>query len=286
MKKDSDTTDLGKDVDPETGNFIDQPGVLDYGTTDSELKLTPEAEEEIMGRVQDIQNFRGFIIRTQVPNLPKILTNGVKDLYELPEEEVPRWGTQGALIGKRRGSYNPGIYFSSVGYSGSFEAWKYIAWEEAGQVVLLLDTWKMLDKEIVEIIEEPDGPYENREDISSSVDCGTFRLEIEEEIEPEIIQGAIVSPEDCQLQRRANEIGHTTESITITSSRAKEILKGRLTKRMKGNPRAYSIPLYDNHGNLLWPRAMSYEKVKEFVAERNRQKKNLQENFEETAGNS
>ena len=28
------------------------------------------------------------------------------------------------------------------------------------------------------------------------------------------------------------------------------------------------VPVYDTHGNLLWPKQMSYEEVKKYVAER------------------
>ncbi|HLC71612.1 MAG TPA: hypothetical protein VJI32_06375, partial [Candidatus Nanoarchaeia archaeon] len=39
-----------------------------------------------------------------------------------------------------------------------------------------------------------------------------------------------------------------------------------------------TLPVYDCFGNLLWPKEMSYEEVKQFVAEREAKKKETEEN--------
>ncbi len=245
---------------------------------DKEFEFTPEMEEKIMAKVQDIQEYQGFIIRTQFPSVPSILTNGIRPTRDgLSAKDAPRWGTQGTLIGKRHGSFQSGIYFSSAGPSANFDEWKYIAWEEAGQIVLLLDDKQMFEKEMTQILEEPDGydgisAYEERDYISSNVDLGTFRLDVDEEIEPSAIKGAVVSPEDCKLTRRADKWGHTKESIIITSEQAQKLLTSRLSKRLKKEPNSYNVPIYNNHGDLLWPRQMKYEEVKQFVTEREAKK--------------
>lgn len=43
------------------------------------------------------------------------------------------------------------------------------------------------------------------------------------------------------------------------------------------NPKINLLPVYNSHGDLLWPEQMSYEEVKEFVAERERKKKETKE---------
>jgi hypothetical protein len=39
------------------------------------------------------------------------------------------------------------------------------------------------------------------------------------------------------------------------------------------------LPVYDENGNLLWPKPMRYESVKKFVAERNATKKETKQNI-------
>lgn len=61
-------------------------------------------------------------------------------------------------------------------------------------------------------------------------------------------------------------------------NKAKEI--GQTMLRMfEGTPRErFILPVYDVHGNLLWPRQMSYEEVKQFVADRDFKKQQSESN--------
>jgi hypothetical protein len=62
-------------------------------------------------------------------------------------------------------------------------------------------------------------------------------------------------------------------------AKAQEVVKN-MTEIYKDKPN-YILPIYDVHGNLLWPRQMSYEEVKAFVTERDKKKTKNQPNSQE-----
>lgn len=243
-----------------------------------EFESTPEVVNMIMDKVIDIQSFTGFVIRAQVPSIESILSNGIKNIYELDKKDMPKWGTQGSLINKRSGYFDPGIYLTSVGDEEAEYRWN--NWSEAGQIVILLKGDNMRNKEMVMI--EPigeddaieidmDKPFKDGV-IDGEISGGTFRIKPGQQIEKDAIKGLVVSQRPTKLARRTDHWGKTTESITITSEQAKDILVKRLSERLKKQPDGNFAPLYDNTGNMLWPKQMSYEGVKAFVAERDAKK--------------
>lgn len=67
--------------------------------------------------------------------------------------------------------------------------------------------------------------------------------------------------------------GGETVSSEINKQRANEIVNVMQYANLEKANRL--IPVYDIHGNLWWPQKMSYEEVKKFVAERDKNKKEI-----------
>lgn len=62
---------------------------------------------------------------------------------------------------------------------------------------------------------------------------------------------------------------------SVLFNKAKEI--AQILCKIDNNHPQRLIPIYDIDGNLWWPRQMTYEEVKQFVAEREKKKENEQE---------
>ena len=95
--------------------------------------------------------------------------------------------------------------------------------------------------------------------------------EPEKEIEIEPLLEArppIEMPEDFIKPKGVSSKWNTVEN---NSKRANEITSIML-KIYKGKEELL-IPIYDFRGNLWWPKRMSYEEVKKFIEERNKNKK-------------
>lgn len=67
---------------------------------------------------------------------------------------------------------------------------------------------------------------------------------------------------------------HYFQGIVISKNKV-PFLANYITSEIEvnNNKENYLIPIYNTHGDLLWPRQMSYEEVKQFVAERDAKKK-------------
>jgi len=69
-----------------------------------------------------------------------------------------------------------------------------------------------------------------------------------------------------QQEKKIEE--ETGEEQTMKLQRGEELSR-TVQENIEEN---YWVPIYDVDGNLWWPKQMSYEDVKEFVAEREKQK--------------
>ncbi|MCX6763997.1 MAG: hypothetical protein NTZ97_04720, partial [Candidatus Moranbacteria bacterium] len=75
-----------------------------------------------------------------------------------------------------------------------------------------------------------------------------------------------------------NGLIHYGKTEELDTEKRKEFAEKVALKMIginKGKPKNL-VPLYDLDGNLLWPKQMSYEEVKKFVAERDKNKINDQ----------
>jgi hypothetical protein len=74
-------------------------------------------------------------------------------------------------------------------------------------------------------------------------------------VAPKFFEGIVIKPSGPETKHKEN-----------MSTEVQKVLK-----LMAGNKNVL-LPIYDVHGNLLWPKQMNYEEVKKFVTEREKQK--------------
>lgn len=251
---------------------------------------------QIKREIIDIQDYQGFIHRTQISNLKNILVEG----FTQETIRKMKWG-YGGLYKKRALEMGDHVYLSPFFkidsieirdgkvekiYESSFKNNEGLHWKEAGPVILLFDSTKFknisfdsdvffvhrnnLAKQIEEIIK-------NRKEYWSRDNGDQFFLnnkEDEEKLLKDAIMGIVIIGEGEHRLERSILKGKklsSEKSLSFSQKQIYEIVSNRLS-RIFNNKKSRVVPVYDRLGNLLWPKKMSYEEVKKFVAERDKNK--------------
>jgi len=248
--------------------------------------LTPEEQKERIEKIKeeviDVESYKGIVHLTQIPNLRGLLTFGLQT--NLSTAEKRKWGYSGFLGGVPH--RNDNIYLTILGGDASVRSWKNIPWSGTEQVVLffrnnigkvlhdqynagklhtqniaggLLSGEKLTEAQALNtVLENPELFYHHTQTFNtpeiSLMNCGLSK---------EYISGLILSPETRELQRKYNQRWFRPKD-------PKGLAIARLSRMIK-DPNAHLVPLYDHEGNVLWPEYIPYEKVKEMVAEREKQ---------------
>ena len=110
-----------------------------------------------------------------------------------------------------------------------------------------------------------------------------FGFAIGPRIPPRELKGVIIRPYKFKdaFEKNRHEVKdfRGKSDIHVEDSSSPDVVKEWVKMiedkelRVYGDKRERLIPVYDWNGNLLWPKQMSYEEVKKFVAEREAKKK-------------
>lgn len=273
-----------------------------------EQELSPEVIEEIMRKVQDI-NTKG-IAYSGVPEerLQSILRHGLlgTDYHGTTEGEIDK-ETWKANVRKRKGQ----IYFNIVGraYDISFDSksnryneygeteigaseWMKHDWNKRNKIALLFD--------VSSFHEEPPITNYHRKKFKNrtfAADWDTLAKIWKEKV------GDGISPGDARsLEKLKGHLGGefftsdgfpkpwTEHGFLLNSRVAPRLLNGivvkgiqdtdehllkriinQITSSVKKESRL--LPIYDTHGNLLFPKKMTYDEVKKLVTKKDREDK-------------
>lgn len=100
---------------------------------------------------------------------------------------------------------------------------------------------------------------------------------IESRIPPRKMVGVVSAMSDTEFSERQNKIARTLNWPQGTNRRDQEEMLNEYisTEKAVNFARTLEIPVYDKEGGLLWPQQMTYEEVKQFVAERDAKKKEI-----------
>ena len=99
----------------------------------------------------------------------------------------------------------------------------------------------------------------------------------ESRISPRIMVGIVPVMSDAEFSEQQNRIAETINwPQGIDRQHQEEKLNEHIsTEKAIKFAQRLEIPVYDKEGDLLWPKKMSYEEVKQFVADRDAEKKEM-----------
>lgn len=226
-------------------------------------------ESKIKNRLLNINAYRGLMQYTQIANIESVINDG------LSHGAAKRWGAKGRLVKYKTGA--AGIYLTYKDAESNFEDWESLPWHTTGPVAILFKKDLIRKLDLVYIQEDPDGAYEEeitQRDIDlmetmESGDRSTLRTNPDAIISPNEILAFVLSPLPSTIDRRANIFGNHEDKLDITPLQAEELIINRLNRAVEQNPKGEVIPLYDNHGNMLWPKNIPHEQIKQTLESNN-----------------
>ena len=205
--------------------------------------------QEIAAKRIDIEQFRGFLTWTQVPNVSEILKHGL----QLPDSrKKTSWHYGGSIFGIGDTS----ILFATVYSPLRFSFQKLnLPWINAGAVGVLVDG--QVDPKGLQSLEN-----EALKPDPSLGDLQYFRFE---PIDASMIRGLVWNPTGPPIQDRRKKVtrtipdphGEMSEYTAYGTFPDKEMLNmliRRLNRLVGTKYQENLVPLYDHEGNMLWPR--------------------------------
>ncbi len=200
----------------------------------------------------NIEKFEGFLIWTQIPNIPGILKEGINPISDRKQVHWkyggkfnhPAWENHNFTY---MTIYDPSLY--------SFKDGDY-PWPEAGQVGILLD--KDLDKK----------SFEGLKNISlkNLVDKNYIENFYDKKIMPKNIHALVLNKNIIQLENPKNTksikiptIGGKTETgkinlpFSFSNEQYIKMLKTRLDRLIGTEYEKNLVPLYNSYGEIIWP---------------------------------
>lgn len=242
----------------------------------AEAPLSPETIEKIMETVQDINNFSGLIHSTNPSGLEIILDEGLNS----QEGSKARWGYAGRIIPKKA-SKALAFYLAVISRNNDhFSKWD-APWSEVVSHVILFDTNKLPNLDIYHGFYRDQNGHSHelrgdklRDDVQKfsqdDVEVDELSISYGQAIPPEAIAGIVISPRGVRLDRDLQKSASTSKHLDLSEAQIIDITKHRLNRLV--NREVTGVPVYRNTGDLLWPKQMSYEEVKKYVAKRDAQR--------------
>lgn len=215
-----------------------------------------ESRQNILERIAakrcDPETFEGFLIWTQIPNIPEIVRSGFQQI-ELRRR--PHW-KYGGQYTQSRWQHQKSV--SMTTYSPRVLSFNknILPWPHAGQVAVLLD--KSIDKDAFDRLDEWH-------------DTGDMVVEHRvASVSPDLIRGFVLNPNSVRLSNPRNTRTQTLpfpdggidtfeqpQEFPFSQVEYEQMLIKRLD-RLVGTPYAkYLAPLYRHTGEMIWPRERS-----------------------------
>lgn len=274
-----------------------QQGLREAGQEEKESELTPEIEHTVMVKVKDINEFgTAFTTLTSVGTgepdveiLERILGFGVlggSRGKETPEDAIKTWKQKV----KDRDVDKSKIWFNIVGRMEGYLSMNNISSGLPGlKLIFSIKSFEEMPPGTIPNFGPTHGTFKEKAKMYNRFSGNpAFRSEKMAGTAKYYFEKAVhrIKRDDQKFQSRHQEYeqrGFITpfrisprifEGLVL--QRGKESYLDEVVATMiKADKDRLDrlIPIYDDSGNLLWPRQMSYEEVKEFVAEREKKKK-------------
>jgi hypothetical protein len=274
--------DLGQDIDPETGNFIDKPTVQ---SGFEKYELTAEVETKVMEKVQDIDkggtaftSIRNGVDKTKIIDILRSGLLGNDGFTSRGKEtnfsdRVENWkkGTREWNLPSNR------IWFNIVGrianISGSQQIKQTHMANFTATILFDLSDYKELPPGSLSAIQDKGRPdFKVLGRFSSESTTGKMKYYFEKaknNFSNNPMHSSHKTDQGTGFSTAFRISPHMFTGIVIDSS--SESTRQSVIDAMADLTQENSSliqPVYDLDGNLLWPKQMSYYEVKQFVVER------------------